>query len=175
MAQNVRAAGSSDPALRNLSMIASMIPESVARELDEEELGDRLVAAGRLLDQSRTATSVTIRKGLAELARETLTAQPRRVTEEQVRALMTKAARAATPADRDRYRGLAEQTKAQHPIAPRRRPPTVVKAGKDLGDLVPVYTATGELFGLVPREKIQPVTPITSADIAKARRRRGAR
>src|SRR5262249_19579351 len=112
------------------ALIASMIPDEIVKQIDEEELGDRLVAAARLLDRARGATGV-VAAGYGQMARDLLAAQPRAVTAAQVRGLMTRSATATTDDDRERWRAAAERVKAAHPMSPRRNPSAVVaKAGK---------------------------------------------
>lgn len=163
---------------RMLSLLPTAIPAETARNLDSEELGDRLTEAARLLERSRMATSPTVAKALGEQAQAVLKAQPRQQTATEIRELMTKSARAVTPAERDRWRAAAERVKEAHPMAPRRHPPAIIsKSGKDDAAVVACYDETGTLVGTAPREKIQPVAPISRDAIVKAQaaKRRSAR
>lgn len=158
---------------RQLALIKSMIPPDVARSLDPDELGDRLVEAARLLARATAETSPVLAKCHADQAKAMLAAPPREQTKATIRALMLKSARASSAEDIDRYRAEAERVKAAHPMAPRRRPPAVRKADANEAQ-VAVFDETGNLIGLVDKAKIIPVmSPAeTKSAMAKAARAR---
>jgi hypothetical protein len=165
---------------RTQALIAAMIPVDIRKQIDDEELGDRLAAAARLLERARGTTGV-VAAGYGQMARDILKAQPRAVTTTQVRSLMTKSAQSTTPAEQERWRAAAERVKAEHPMAPQQRPPDMVakagKAGSADEELVAVYDASGDLLGVVPRSKMTPVEAITRDAVTKAHaaRKRGQR
>ena len=116
-----------------------LVPNEVRKRIGSDELLDRLVYA-----------SVLMKTGFSAAASAVLGAPPREETEQLVKSIERKlagwdAAGAWHQAEQTRRR-LAE-VRAQQPIAPRRSD-RLTKAEKD-GELMPVYSASGELIGLV--------------------------
>lgn len=136
------------------SLIAAMVPIDIRKQLDAEELGDRVAEAARLLELSKAAESPVLATEFGQMARDVLAAQPREVTAGQIDALMFKSAWADSIDQAARFWAAAEQVRAAHPMAPRRR--RAVKAGRD--GMVAVYNAAGELVGLCDPAKIRPVS-----------------
>ena len=149
-----------DPNLR-VALIKGMIPTETLRQLDDEELRDRLAKALELLAKSDTADSPALRKAFGQMAQDVLAAQPRTVTEQQVTQQLYKAARAADPREAAAARARAAQIQASNPVAPRRSqaPKSVTPAAsRHLGPAAPtteVFDKSGRRLGRVPATAIR--------------------
>jgi hypothetical protein len=146
-----------DTAAHFAQLLASRIPDAVAKSLSPGEYNDRLVEAVRLSAQAADpALSADLRKAAKIRAQAVLCAQPRDVTTRQHRELIAKAA-TAPPAQAAAIRRKAEELIEElHPMAPRRG--TVAKAKKAPGpDVTPVYNEHGQLIGIVDTDKITPL------------------
>lgn len=155
---------------KSYGMIPSLIPPDVLKKISQEELLDRLVEARKLTERARAASSPTISKGLGEMARDLLTAAPREETAREVKALLTKAARVDDPVTAQSLRARAARLEADNPAAPRRLPPQPVRAVRKTKEdpPVPVYTADGDLVGLVDPDKITRISPMAAPGAAPA-------
>jgi hypothetical protein len=127
MAQNVTA-------IRK-GLASGLIPDTVLKQIDDQEVLDRLARAGKL-NQEADATSGTARRDLLQQARAVMQAQPRAVTEREVQAAVAKASGLGNGHQADALRRRANELLEQHPPAPRRqaaraaRPVPVAKAGR---------------------------------------------
>jgi Cobalamin synthesis G C-terminus len=153
---------------------ADLIPADILKSIDQAELLDRLVHVTELVRKSRAAGDPVLRKGYSTLAKAVLTAQPRARTEAQVADRIAKAAGLGHTGQADALRREAQDLLERHPTAPRRADAAAVaKAKADEPDMVAVFDAGGNLIGICPRAKLQPVTgadapkpPSSAADAA---------
>jgi hypothetical protein len=142
-----------------VQLLASQIPESVAKSISPGEYNDRLVEAARLSAQAADpALSTDLRQAAKIRAQAVLRAQPRAATRQQHAAMIAKAAATPNQWQAAAIRRHAERLiEEEHPIAPGRAG-AVRKAKADADDTpVPVFDADGNLIGIVDPDKITPV------------------
>lgn len=151
---------------------AGMIPEAVLGKITDDELRDRFAYAAQLTAQAnRTGGREGAR--LIAKAREAMVAQPRAVTEREVKALVAKASAAGNGHQADVLRQRANALLEEHPPAPR-HPAAPAASGDRRNDaasavlkslvrkapkgsaapLVPVYDGNGKLLGVVDPDSL---------------------
>jgi hypothetical protein len=148
-------------------LLASLVPDAVAKSISNAEFNDRIVEAARLSRQAvDPALSPSLRQAAKNRAQAVLRAQPRAVTEGEHKALIAKAAAVRNPAQANAIRRQAERLiEADHPPAPRRwSPSAVIAKAKADGQLLACFDNAGNLFGVADPDDVQPVEAQADAD-----------
>jgi hypothetical protein len=132
-------------------MLMSRVPVEVSKAISGEEMADRLARAKSLMASAAAASDPALRNSYATMARNTLAAQPRGVTESQVSTLIAKAAKleSASP-EAKRLRHAAQELLERHPPAPRQADRAAIAKARATRRLrVAVYDQRHRLAGIV--------------------------
>jgi hypothetical protein len=150
--------------------LPNLVPDDVRKSITEEEMYDRLVYAGTLMEKAEQARDRTAKAGFSANARAVLNAPPREETAKLIKSMELQIERCDATGgwfQGQQTRRRLTELRAQRPIAPERTA-VLTKAQKDSG-LMPVYDEDGTLIGLVDPAKVTPV-----ADLAAVMRKDGA-
>jgi hypothetical protein len=136
---------------------AGLIPDTILKQIDDEEVLDRLAEYGKRTRDANGASGAA-RARLLQEARAVMQAQPRAATEREVRETVAKASALGNGHQADALRRRANELLVQHPPAPRLqpasapRPAAVAKAG-NAGKRAPlrlVYDRAGRMCAVDP-------------------------
>jgi hypothetical protein len=100
-------------------LASGSIPDTILKQIDDQEVLDRLAESGRCV-QEANGTSGAARARLLQQARAVMQAPPRVVTEREVREIVAKAAAIGNGLQADALRRRATELLERHPPAPRR-------------------------------------------------------
>lgn len=133
-----------------------MMPETLLKSLDQDEVSDRVHHARELMAKAAAAEDPTIKRAWSQRAGAVLRApKPRDQIEKQVADLRTKAKLSWSPVSAAHLRDEAERILAANPIAPRRQQQLRAALQKAAAEgQVAVYDADGNLVGTCDPEKV---------------------
>jgi hypothetical protein len=140
-------------------LLASMVPDDIAKSIDSAEFHDRIVEAARLSAQAADGSlSPALRQAAKLRAQAVLRAQPRLATRRQHAELIAKASAARDPRQAEAVRRQADRLiEEQHPMAPRAGAALQKAKASEPAEPVPVFDANGTLIGICDPDDIQPV------------------
>jgi hypothetical protein len=149
-------------------LAASAIPDDILKSIDETEVLDRFAYNRQLTEQANSAAPRE-RATLLQQARAVMSAQPRAVTEREVKAAVAKAAEIGNGLHADAVRRKANVLLEQQPPAPRRgasatasrlitKASTKARGSEDgKPEMVAVFDAKGNLVGMCGPADLTPV------------------
>lgn len=154
--------------------IQVLMPETLVKSLDQDEVSDRVHYARELMTKAAAATDPTLKQSWSKLAGAVLRAPKRRTEiEKQVEDLRIKAKLSWSPVSAAQLRDEADRVLAANPTAPRRQEglrKALRKAAVE--GMTAVYDADGNLVGVCDPAKItgliQSLKPAAKGDPAPA-------
>jgi hypothetical protein len=151
-------------------LLASMVPDDIAKSIDSAEFHDRIVEAARLSAQAADGSlSPALRQAAKLRAQAVLRAQPRLATRRQHAELIAKASAARDPRQAEAIRRQADRLiEEQHPMAPRAGAALQKAKASEPAEPVPVFDANGTLIGICDPDDIQPVAGAQATPSAPA-------
>jgi hypothetical protein len=113
-------------------LASGSIPDTILKQIDDQEVLDRLAYAGELIQKANGASG-TARRDLIQRARAVMQAQPRALTEREVKAAVAKSATLGNGLQADAARRRANELLEQNSPAPRRWDRTADDQARDAG------------------------------------------